>query len=134
MVKVVAAVLVRDNKVLIAKRKEGSFIKDLWEFPGGKVKPAETPEQALVRELHEEFGIEATVGELVGVSRYMYPHMSVELTAYKATYVSGSFKTTVHNDTQWVGAGEMDDFDFAHADMRIVDLVKAKAAALGIKV
>lgn len=133
MVKVVAAILVRDNRVLIAKRKDGSYVKDLWEFPGGKIKPGETPEQALVRELNEEFGVQATVGELVGVSRYAYPHKAVELTAYKAVYTSGSFKTTVHNDTQWVSAAELDNFEFAAADLRIVDKVKATAAGLGLK-
>jgi hypothetical protein len=74
MIKVTAAILVKDRKVLIAKRKSTDKLPDKWEFPGGKIEPDETPQDCLAREMEEEFGITVSVGEFLGESVYHYDH------------------------------------------------------------
>ena len=79
---VTAAIIKKDNKFLIAKRKEG-HLANKWEFPGGKLEPNETPEDCLKRELSEEFGIETIIGKYVTKSIHEYPHIKIELIAYE---------------------------------------------------
>ena len=81
MLTVVAGIIERDGLILIAQRKPGDRLAHQWEFPGGKVEPGETPEQALVRELREEFAVETEVGAYVGRSVFAYEHVTVELLA-----------------------------------------------------
>jgi 8-oxo-dGTP diphosphatase len=78
--RVAAAVVRRDGALLMTQRPPGGPIGLLWEFPGGKIEPGETPEQALVRELREELGVGATAGETLGVERHDYEHgLAVEI-------------------------------------------------------
>ncbi len=81
LVTVTAAILKKDNKILIAKRKEG-HLANKWEFPGGKLESNESPEECLKRELREEFGIDTKIGKLVATSIYEYPHIKIKLMAY----------------------------------------------------
>jgi len=71
MVKVTAAIIEKDGKVLIARRRKGSHLEGKWEFPGGKIEQKETPEECLKRELNEEFGIEAQIDEFICSNRYI---------------------------------------------------------------
>ena len=70
MIKVVAAILEKEDKILIAKKREGKPLAGLWEFPGGKIEEGETPEESLIRELMEEMNIKVRVNEYVGESIY----------------------------------------------------------------
>ena len=83
---VTAAIIVKDGKVLIAKRKPTDKLPDKWEFPGGKIEPDETPRDCLAREMKEEFGITVSVGEFLGESVYHYEHGAIRLLAYRACW------------------------------------------------
>ena len=87
---VVAAVIERDGAVLLARRKPGGPHGGLWEFPGGKVERGELPEQALARELYEEFGVAAEVGQFIVASVHAYAHAAVDLRAYAARHPAGA--------------------------------------------
>lgn len=121
MIKVTAAILEIDGKILIAKRKKDDPLKEKWEFPGGKVEPNETPEECLVRELEEELDIKTKIGHFVCSSQYKYPHISIDLLAYTVDYVSGEFRANVHEEIKWVMPNELTQYDFPEADKPIVD-------------
>lgn len=115
---VVAGALVENGRLLLARRAFPPELAGLWELPGGKVDPGETPEDALVRELREELGIEVTVGEPVGVDVAL--SASLTLRAYAVTRFSGTATALEHEALRWVDA----------ADLHGVDLVPADAAWL----
>ncbi len=102
MQKVTAAVIERDGKILIARRKRDDSQAGKWEFPGGKLEAGETPEACLKRELREELGIETEVGAFLCSSRFVYPHMAVELLVYRTSYVSGEIALHEHDRVEWV--------------------------------
>ncbi len=120
---VTAAVIEREGKILVARRKKGDRMEGLWEFPGGKLEGSESPEECLKRELHEEFGIEAEIGEFLLSCPYEYPHLKIELLAYRAIYVSGDFKLNDHDEIRWVLPSELRDYNLAGADVPVADIL-----------
>jgi 8-oxo-dGTP diphosphatase len=118
--RVVAAVLRRNGRILIAQRNRGHRFENLWEFPGGKVESAETPEEAVERELKEELGIVSRAGGFLCSSRHDYGDFAVELLAYEAYYVSGEIVLTDHQQVKWVKPRELAGYDFPEADRLIV--------------
>ena len=124
---VTAAILFKDGRILIAKRKKGDHLENKWEFPGGKLEPGETPEECLRRELFEEFSIETRVGEFVCSSRYTYRHGCIELRAFKVEYLSGRLTIHDHEEIAWALPGELGNYDFAEADIPIVKLIRTSA-------
>jgi 8-oxo-dGTP diphosphatase len=124
IVKVTAAILVKDNKIIIAKRGPNDRLANKWEFPGGKVEINETPEQCLKREMKEEFDIDVSVGEYLGSSIYHYDHMSIELLAYRTYWENGGIHLNDHDDFKWVSLEQLADFDFAPADLIFVEKLK----------
>jgi len=125
---VTAAVIERDGKILIARRKKGDRMEGLWEFPGGKLEGNESPEECLRRELHEEFGIDADIGDFLLSSPYEYPHLKIELLAYRATYMSGDFKLNDHDEIRWVSPSELKRYDLAGADVPVADILMKGAS------
>ena len=120
-VTVSAAVMVKDGKILIARRGGKGRFADKWEFPGGKVEQGETPKACVERELLEELGIRARAGQLIGKSRYDYGHMDVELWAYRVSSFRGQIRLTAHEEIRWVRPDELADFDFPEADRPIIE-------------
>jgi len=120
IVKVTAAILAKDNKIIIAKRGPGDALANKWEFPGGKVEINETPEQCLKREMKEEFDIEVSVGEYLGSNIYYYSHISIELMAYRTYWENGEIDLKDHDEFKWISLEQLADFDFAPADMVFV--------------
>lgn len=118
--KITAAVIEKDGKVLIAKRHKGDHHGGKWEFPGGKVEHGETPEQCLKRELKEELDIEAEIGEFICSSDFAYMLVPMELLVFKARYLSGEVKALDHDELRWVDPGDLADYDFAKADIKVV--------------
>ncbi|MEJ2658079.1 MAG: (deoxy)nucleoside triphosphate pyrophosphohydrolase [Desulfobacterales bacterium] len=116
IVKVTAAILAKDNKIIIAKRGPHDRLADKWEFPGGKIEINETPEQCLKREMKEEFDIEVSVGEYLGSSIYHYDHISIELLAYRTYWEGGEIHLKDHDDFKWISIEQLPQFDFAPAD------------------
>jgi 8-oxo-dGTP diphosphatase len=122
---VTAAILEKDGRILIARRGPGGALAGKWEFPGGKLEEGETPEQCLQRELREELGIESEVGEVVASSVFHYAHGSIDLVAYRVHHVSGAFVPSVHDAIEWVAAVDLSNYDFAPADVPIVQRLAA---------
>ena len=121
IIKVTAAILEKDGKILIAKRKTGDkLFAGLWEFPGGKVEEGETPEECMARELKEELDIEVEVGELITSNKHKYPHGIFELLAYRVKHVSGEMVLNDHEEIKWVTADEMSNYEFPPADLPII--------------
>ena len=121
LIRVTAAILEKNGKILIAKRKTGDkLFAGLWEFPGGKVEEGETPEECMARELKEELDIEVEVGELITSNKHKYPHGIFELLAYRVKHISGEMVLNDHEEMKWVTADEMSDFEFPPADIPII--------------
>ena len=116
---VVAAIIEKDKRFLIAQRKAGSHMASKWEFPGGKVERGESPEQSLMRELFEEFGIRAEIGDFIGESTFDYGNVSIWLSAYRVTSFLGDFKLNDHEQIAWVKLQELPSYDLADADIPI---------------
>ena len=121
MIDVTAAILVKDGKILIAKRKPGGKLPDKWEFPGGKVEAGETPPECLKREIQEEFGIDVFVGKFLGESVYHYHHGSIRLLAYLVRWQAGNLSLKDHADYAWVTYDRLEEFDFSPADLPFVE-------------
>ena len=123
IVEVTAAILKKEDKILIAQRKEGDNLAGKWEFPGGKIEEGESPEVCLQRELQEEFGIQTRIGDFICESEYQYPHIHIRLLAYQAFYISGDFELHDHAAIEWITLQEMNNYDFAPADIPIVEVL-----------
>ena len=125
IIDVTAAIIENDGKFLIAKRKKGKHLENKWEFPGGKIEKQETPEECLARELKEEFGIIAEVGSFVAESPFQYGDRKIRLLGYRAKYISGEFRLNAHDEIKWVAANEFSGFDFAEADLPLIEKILA---------
>lgn len=123
-----AAVIIDRGRVLLTQRKSGTHLAGAWEFPGGKVEPDEDPRDALVRELREEIGVEAVVGEIVEVTFHRYPNKSVLLLFYEARLVEGSPAPRALDvaDLRWAALEELRDELFPPADLAVLDKVRAR--------
>lgn len=122
MINVVAGLIEKDGKYLIAKRGYGD-LKDKWEFPGGKPEKNETDEMALERELKEELNIETKTKKHIINNIHTYPSKRIYLKLYESEYISGEIKLEAHNDYKWVTKEEMLEFDFAPADILFVKYI-----------
>ena len=120
MIKVAAAILVHDGMLLIAKRRSTARLPNLWDLPGGKVEPNETPRECLKRELREEFGIDVTVKEYVGSHSHDYDFGTVELMAFHADWEKGDFHSKDHQEIRWAFHHELNQFEFAPADFGFI--------------
>ncbi|MBP6750919.1 MAG: Nudix family hydrolase, partial [Xanthomonadaceae bacterium] len=107
-------------RILLARRTEGRDLAGLWEFPGGKVDPGETPEQALVRELREELGIDAEVGEPVIVVPQRYPHKRLRLDVRRIARWRGSVKGLDGQALAWVPPHKLSSYAMPDADRPVV--------------
>jgi 16S rRNA (cytosine1402-N4)-methyltransferase len=125
MIPVCAGVILRSGAVLLARRAPGRKHAGKWEFPGGRVEPGETPQAALVRELREELGIEATVGAEAARTRHVYDFGEIELIAFLVPKYEGEFKLVDHDQLKWVEARRLLEFDLAPADVPIAEVLAA---------
>ena len=121
MLQVVAGIITKENKVLLARRAAHKLLPGKWEFPGGKIEGEESPEAALEREILEEFGVRVKAGEYFTTSRHDYGNFQIELLAYFAAWDHGDFALTDHDRIAWVRIAELNNFDLAAADIPIVE-------------
>jgi 8-oxo-dGTP diphosphatase len=122
MIDVTAAILTQAGRVLIARRKPGASQAGMWEFPGGKVRPGETPEECLKREIREELGLDIAVGTFLGESIHAYAQ-SIRLLAYCARIEAGAPVLNDHAEVEWVRFDELARFTFCAADMPFVRML-----------
>ena len=122
---VVGAALIRDGRVLACRRTEPPVLAGLWEFPGGKVEPGESDVQALVRELREELGCVAHVGERIG------PDLPIGETAVLRVYLAslqGEPQLLDHDAHRWLSAEQLDDVPWIPVDAPVVEELRALLA------
>ena len=118
-IKVVAAIIKQEDKILIARRKKGKHLEFKWEYPGGKLENNEEENDALKRELKEEFSIEATIGRYLTESFYEYGSVNINLKAYLVESFSGDFRLIDHDKIEWIKIEEIKKYEFAPADIPI---------------
>ena len=119
MIKVVAAIIKRDDLFLIARRAKHKDHPGKWEFPGGKIDKGETPENALERELFEEFGISAITGRFLTSVQHDYKTFKIKLLAYETSITEDRFNLTDHDKIAWVRLVDIGNYDLSAADSLI---------------
>lgn len=125
MLKVVAALIEKDNMVLIAKRSTGdSKVMGKWEFPGGKVELGEDEFKAIEREIKEEFELDIKAKSFLINNIYEYPTKTVDLRLYSCDYVAGKFNLHDHSEYKWVPKDDLLNYDLAPADISLAEYVK----------
>jgi mutator protein MutT len=118
---VAAGLVFRNEKLLITKRYDDAHLGGLWEFPGGKREPNETFEQCLVRELHEELGIDVTVNKLVESVTHEYPGKTVHLKFFVCEWQKNEPQPLGCSECKWVTAEGLKEHDFPEADARLLN-------------
>ena len=125
---VAAALIVRGGEVLIGQRRQDQPMALLWEFPGGKIESGESPEEALARELDEELGIRATIGQRITHIRHNYRHGgAVDLQFFAVQEYSGEIESRIYRQVRWVRLEDLPDYEFLAADRGLIrDLAAGK--------
>jgi 8-oxo-dGTP diphosphatase len=124
--KVAAAVIERDGKILIARRKPGLTAGGLWEFPGGKLEEGEAAERCLERELEEELGVRARVCDFLCSVPFSGPLMASELVVYRTELLSDGFRLTDHDEVRWLAPSDMDEAVFSEPDRPVVRMLASR--------
>ncbi len=124
MTQVVAAIIKKENKYLLARRAKHKVHGGKWEFPGGKIDLYETPEQAVQRELYEEFKVKTeTLKHLVSIT-HDYKDFKIELMAFESVVTEGDFELNDHDQIAWLSLEEISDYELAEADRELVDKLR----------
>jgi 8-oxo-dGTP diphosphatase len=118
---VAAAIILRQNRVLVARRATGQKMAGLWEFPGGKVEPGESAQSCIVRELQEELAITGHAGAVLITNHHRYPGGAINLIAVQFDMNGDSLELTVHDAVEWVALDELLTLDLAPADIPIAE-------------
>ena len=128
MRQVVAALILRAGKILICQRTKHQPMPLRWEFPGGKIEEGEQPRDALRRELEEEIGIDARIGNEVARLQHNYKNGgAVELRFFDVPEYKGEIENRIFNEVRWVDRTQLPNFDFLDADLQLVkDLAAGK--------
>lgn len=124
-VRVVAAVIRDGDKIFATARGYGEF-KGGWEFPGGKIEPGETPQQALMREIKEELDTEICVGELIDTVEYDYPNFHLSMDCFWCGIVSGDLTLKEAEAARWLTKDTLDDVNWLPADRGLVDNIRGQ--------
>lgn len=121
---VVAACIRKDDRFLICQRPQNKARAGLWEFPGGKIEPGETKEQAILREIKEELGLELAVGVEMVDKTWEYPDLTIHLTLLEASVRHGEPQGLDHQCFQWITLEEAQQYEFCQADQYFIDFMR----------
>ncbi len=122
-VHVVAAIIIHNKKLFATQRGYGEF-KDGWEFPGGKVEPGESPQDALKREIREELATEIEVGPYIDTIEYDYPTFHLSMKCYVCSVISGKLELLEHENAAWLSKETLNSVNWLPADITILDKLK----------
>ncbi len=118
---VTAALIIQDNKILLTRRKGGEKFAGFWEFPGGKVEDGESEQACLARELKEELGVVAQVGDFFTENEFHYRHGAIRLLTYFTEVTDTDFRLSVHDRAEWVPLAEVTQYLLTPADIAIAE-------------
>ena len=118
-IEVVAGIIKDSNKIFATQRGYGEF-KDGWEFPGGKMEPGETPQEALARELKEELAIDVSVGDFLCTVDYDYPTFHLTMHCFYCSVVGGELTLLEHEAAKWLKMSELHSVNWLPADVEVV--------------
>jgi 8-oxo-dGTP diphosphatase len=124
-IEVVAAVIRKGDRIFATQRGYGDF-KDRWEFPGGKMEPGETPQEALEREIREELCADIEVDSYVDTVEWDYPAFHLTLHCFMCSLRSDALHLNEHEAARWLGAGEIDSLDWLPADRDLLPKIIAE--------
>lgn len=122
---VVAAIIVKDSEILATQRGYGEF-EGGWEFPGGKVEEGETPEQAIVREIHEELNAKIAVKDFLVQVEHDYPTLHLSMKCFICTLTDPAFQLLEHHAAKWLDLQHIDSVDWLPADIKVVNAIKER--------
>ncbi len=124
VVKVVAAIIVDNNKIFATQRGYGEF-KDGWEFPGGKIEEGETPEEALIREIEEELDTKININEKIDTVEYDYPNFHLSMDCFICNVLEGDLVLKEHESAKWLSKDELYSVAWLPADESLIEKIKA---------
>ena len=122
---VVAAIIVKDSEILATQRGYGEF-EGGWEFPGGKVEEGETPEQAIVREIHEELNAKIAVKDFLVQVEHDYPTFHLSMKCFICTLTDPALQLLEHHAAKWLDLQHIDSVDWLPADIKVVNAIKER--------
>ena len=120
---VVAAIIRRGNEIFATQRGYGTY-KDWWEFPGGKVEPRETPEEALIREIEEELATEITVDKYITTVEYDYPEFYLVMDCFWCSIANGDLELLEHEAAKWLPLDNLRQVNWLPADVEVVEAIE----------
>ena len=124
-VRVVAAVIRKDDKIFATQRGYGEF-KDGWEFPGGKIEDGESPEQALAREIKEELDTDINVRDLIDTIEYDYPNFHLSMDCFWCEILQGELELKEHESARWLSKEKLYSVDWLPADIGLIEKIQEK--------
>ena len=122
-INVVAAIIIKDQKIFATQRGYGEF-KNGWEFPGGKIESGESPEHALEREIREELDAKIRVGELFDTIEYDYPNFHLSMKCFLCSLISDQLTLREHEAAKWLTKENLSSVEWLPADITIIDKLK----------
>lgn len=124
-IEVVAAIIRKEDKVFATQRGYGEW-KDWWEFPGGKMEPGESPQDALKREILEELSTEIKVNEYFCTVEYDYPQFHLTMHCYLCSLITEALNLNEHEAARWLAKCELDSVNWLPADKTIIEQLKSQ--------
>lgn len=126
IINVVAAAIIKEDKIFCAQRPEGKSLAGYWEFPGGKLEIGESPEEALIREIKEEFDTDIEIIDYVNEASYDYDFGTVIMKTFRAKLLSDKLELLEHQDSKWLTSEELNTLEWAPVDIPAVEILRKK--------